>query len=68
MLYLSGLRAAVADALLRVVGVFHTDGFCEGRPRPQPERHPVAQQSAAEEITNIRADTCMKYKEEMAGD
>ena len=65
MLYLSGLSAAVADLLLRVVGVFHPDGFCDGRPRPQPQRRPVAQQSAAEEISNIRADTGMNYKDEL---
>jgi len=45
--------------------VFHTDGFCDGRPRPQPQRHPVAQQSAAEEISNIRTDTGMEYEDEL---
>jgi len=65
VLYLSGLSAAVADFPQWVVGVFHTDGFCDGRPRPQPQRHPVAQQSAAEEISNIRADTGMEYENEL---
>ena len=53
LMYLSGFSAVAAHLLVRVVRLFHTDWLCAGRPRPQPERRSLAQQSAAEETSNI---------------